>query len=157
IVLVTPVRPDGATPEAAYAAARERISQVLADIGRPAPRLTGEGRPEPDLMTSPITREAYKDIVERAKEYIRAGAIFQVVPSPRFRAPFERDPFALYRSLRRLNPSPFLFYLNFGGFQLVGSSIEILVRLRDGKITIRPIAGTRPRGATPEEDLRLEQ
>jgi len=79
------------------------------------------------------------------------------VPSHRFKAPFEAEPFALYRSLRRMNPSPFLYYLNFGGFQLVGSSPEILVRLRDGKITIRPIAGTRPRGATPEEDLALEQ
>ena len=157
IILVTPARPGEASAEAAYAAARERISQVLTDLGRPAPRLTGEGRPEPDRMTSPITREAYKDIVERAKEYIRAGDIFQVVPSHRFRTPFERDPFALYRSLRRMNPSPFLFYLNFGGFQLVGSSPEILVRLRDGKITIRPIAGTRPRGATPEQDLALEQ
>jgi anthranilate synthase component 1 len=79
------------------------------------------------------------------------------VPSHRFSAPFEASPFALYRSLRRTNPSPFLFYLNFPGFQLVGSSIEILVRLRDGKITIRPIAGTRRRGATPEEDLALER
>jgi len=80
-----------------------------------------------------------------------------VVPSHRFRQPFDRDPFALYRSLRRTNPSPFLFYLNFGDFQLAGSSPEILVRLRDGKITIRPLAGTRPRGATPTEDAALEQ
>ena len=104
-----------------------------------------------------MPREAYRDIVERCKRYIEAGDIFQVVPSHRFRAPLAASPFALYRSLRRLNPSPFLFYLNFGGFQLVGSSIEILVRMRDGKITIRPIAGTRPRGATPEEDLALEK
>jgi len=95
--------------------------------------------------------------VEKAKTYIRAGDIFQVVPSHRFRAPFAHAPFALYRSLRRSNPSPFLFFLNFGTFQLAGSSPEILVRLRDGKITIRPIAGTRPRGATPEEDRRLEE
>jgi anthranilate synthase component 1 len=79
------------------------------------------------------------------------------VPSHRFTADFDLDPFALYRSLRRLNPSPFMFYLNFGAFQLVGSSPEILVRLRDGKITIRPIAGTRPRGATPEEDAQMEK
>ncbi|MFN3377794.1 MAG: chorismate-binding protein, partial [Burkholderiaceae bacterium] len=70
--------------------------------------------------------------------------------------PFDLPPFALYRSLRRTNPSPFLFFLNLDGFNLVGSSPEILVRLRDGKITIRPIAGTRPRGATPEEDAALE-
>jgi anthranilate synthase component 1 len=96
-------------------------------------------------------------LVERAKRYIEAGDIFQVVPSHRFSSPFTESPFALYRSLRRTNPSPFLFYLNFPDFQLVGSSPEILVRLRDGKITIRPIAGTRPRGATPEEDLALEK
>jgi anthranilate synthase component 1 len=104
-----------------------------------------------------VSREDYRAVVARAKDYIGAGDIFQVVPSHRFRAPFGGDPFALYRSLRRTNPSPFLFYLNFGDFQLAGSSPEILVRLRDGKITIRPIAGTRPRGATPEEDAALEQ
>ena len=157
ILLVTPVRPGGASAEAAYEAASARLAGVLADLGRPAARLSGEGRPEPDRFTTPVSREAYREIVERAKEYIRAGDIFQVVPSHRFRAPFARDPFALYRSLRRMNPSPFLFYLEFGDFQLVGSSPEILVRLRDGKITMRPLAGTRPRGASPEQDLALEQ
>jgi anthranilate synthase component 1 len=157
IVLVTPVRPGAASAKDAYASAAARLEAVLQDLGRPTPRLTGEGQPEPDRFTTPVSREQYRDIVERAKAYIRAGDIFQVVPSHRFRAPFARDPFALYRSLRRMNPSPFLFYLNFGDFQLVGSSPEILVRLRDGKITIRPIAGTRPRGATPDEDLALER
>jgi anthranilate synthase component 1 len=103
-----------------------------------------------------VSRAAYGGLVDRAKAYIRAGDIFQVVPSHRFAAPFSLDPFALYRSLRRANPSPFLYYLDFGGFQLVGSSPEILVRLRDGKITIRPIAGTRRRGADPAEDTALE-
>jgi len=117
----------------------------------------GNTNAEPDTFTSPVSREGFCEIVERAKAYIRAGDVFQVVPSHRFRAPFAHDPFALYRSLRRTNPSPFLFYLNFGDFQLAGSSPEILVRLRDGKITIRPIAGTRPRGATPEQDLALEK
>jgi anthranilate synthase component 1 len=157
IILVTPVRPDGGSAEAAYASATARLEQVLADLGRATPRLAGSGKPEPDQFTSPVSREDYRAVVDRAKEYIRAGDIFQVVASHRFRAPFRRDPFALYRSLRRMNPSPFLFFLNFGDFQLVGSSPEILVRLRDGKITIRPIAGTRPRGATPEQDLALEQ
>lgn len=157
IVLVTPVRPNGGTAEDAWRAASERLQTVLTDLGRAAPRLAGDGKPQGDGFTTPVSREDYKAIVERAKEYIRAGDIFQVVPSHRFRSPFARDPFALYRSLRRMNPSPFLFFLNFGDFQLVGSSPEILVRLRDGKITIRPIAGTRPRGATPEEDLALEQ
>ena len=157
IVLVTPVRPDGGAAEAAYRAATARLDAVLADLRRPTPQLSGAGKPELDRFTTPVSREQYCAIVERAKEYIRAGDVFQVVPSHRFRAPFGRDPFALYRSLRRMNPSPFLFFLNFGDFQLVGSSPEILVRLRDGKITIRPIAGTRPRGATPDQDLALEQ
>jgi anthranilate synthase component 1 len=156
IILVTPVRPDTTSPEAAYEAAQARLSAVMADLKKPAPPLKGDGVPEPDAFTSPISRERYCEIVEQAKDYVRAGDVFQVVPSHRFRSPFHRDPFALYRSLRRTNPSPFLFYLNFGDFQLAGSSPEILVRLRDGKITIRPIAGTRPRGATPAEDAALE-
>jgi len=157
IILVTPVRPDGSTAKSAFAAAEARLAAVVADLRKPAPPLLANAEPEPDRFTTPVGREAYREIVEKAKEYIRAGDIFQVVPSHRFRAPFERDPFALYRSLRRTNPSPFLFFLDFGGFHLAGSSPEILVRLRDGKITIRPLAGTRPRGATPEEDRALEQ
>ncbi len=96
-------------------------------------------------------------VVERMKEYIAAGDAFQVVPSQRFSAPFALPPFALYRALRRVNPAPFLFFLDFGGFAVVGSSPEILVRLRDGTVTLRPLAGTRPRGATREEDLALER
>ena len=157
IILVTPVRPNGAAAADAYAAAQARLQAVMADLRRPTPALAGDGEPEPDAFTSPISRERYGEMVEKAKAYIRAGDVFQVVPSHRFRSPFRRDPFALYRSLRRVNPSPFLFYLNFGNFQMAGSSPEILVRLRDGKITIRPLAGTRPRGATPAEDLALEQ
>ncbi len=157
IILVTPVRPGAASAKDAYAAAQARLQAVRTDSQRPTPALRGDGVPEPDAFTSPISRERYCEIVEQAKDYIRAGDVFQVVPSHRFRSPFTRDPFALYRSLRRTNPSPFLFYLNFGDFQLAGSSPEILVRLRDGKITIRPLAGTRPRGSTPTEDLALEQ
>ena len=101
--------------------------------------------------SSPTRRHAdYLKIVERAKEYIRAGDVFQVVPSQRFRRAFTLPPFALYRALRRLNPSPFLYHLAFPGFAIVGSSPEILVRLRDGIVTIRPIAGTRKRGSTPD-------
>ena len=156
IILVTPVRPGAGSARAAYDAAIARIDAVKADLRKPAPPLKGDAQPEPDAFTTPVSRERYREIVGKAKAYVRAGDIFQVVPSHRFRAPFKRDPFALYRSLRRTNPSPFLFYLNFGDFQLAGSSPEILVRLRDGKITIRPIAGTRPRGATPAEDAALE-
>jgi anthranilate synthase component 1 len=158
IVLVTSVWPNGDPPERAYADAEARIDAVVADLARPLPPHR-ESRPaaEPASLKSPVCREAYGRLVDRAKTYIQAGDIFQVVPSHRFSTPFAESPFALYRSLRRTNPSPFLFYLNFPGFQLVGSSPEILVRLRDGKITIRPIAGTRRRGATPEEDLALEK
>lgn len=157
ILLATTVQPGPESAANAYAAAQARIEAVMRDLRKPTPPLTHAGVAEPDRFTTPVDRQTYRGIVEKAKAYIRAGDIFQVVPSHRFRAPFPHDPFALYRSLRRMNPSPFLFYLNFGGFHLAGSSPEILVRLRDGKITIRPIAGTRPRGATPEEDLRLEQ
>ena len=159
IILATTVRPSGESAEDAYAeAARTRLQAVIADLRRPLPAPEPErSRRPPTTFESPVSREAYGHLVERAKRYIEAGDIFQVVPSHRFHAAFTPAPFALYRSLRRLNPSPFLFFLNFGDFQLVGSSPEILVRLRDGKITIRPIAGTRPRGATPEEDLALEK
>ena len=108
-------------------------------------------------IQSNMTREEYFSVVARAKDYIKAGDIFQVVPSQRFRRPFSLPPFSLYRALRRLNPSPFLYHLAFPGFSIVGSSPEILVRLRDGKVTIRPIAGTRPRGLTPEKDAALAQ
>jgi anthranilate synthase component 1 len=110
--------------------------------------------PEP---TSNFSHQGYLEAVEKAKEYIRAGDIFQVVPSQRWTQEFPYPPFSLYRSLRRTNPSPFMFYFNFGGFQIVGASPEILVRVFGSEVTIRPIAGTRPRGKTPEEDKALEQ
>ncbi len=157
IILVTPVRQGSGEAKAAYAAAEARLAAVIADLRRPTPPLAGNAQPQADAFTTKVSRADYVEIVGRAKDYILAGDIFQVVPSHRLEAPFDRDPLAFYRSLRRMNPSPFLLYLNFGDFQLAGSSPEILVRLRDGKITIRPIAGTRPRGATPEEDLALEQ
>ena len=95
--------------------------------------------------------------MERARAYIAAGDVFQVVPSQRFSAPFALPPLSLYRALRRINPAPFLFFLDFGGFAIVGSSPEILVRLRDNRVTIRPLAGTRPRGATADADEALAQ
>ncbi|MBM3573509.1 MAG: anthranilate synthase component I, partial [Alphaproteobacteria bacterium] len=105
--------------------------------------------------TANTTEAEYCAMVEQAKSYIAAGDAFQIVPSLRFAVPFRLPPLALYRSLRRLNPSPFLFFLDFGGFAIVGSSPEILVRVRDGQVTIRPLAGTRRRGATPDEDKAL--
>jgi len=157
IILVTTVRPSRLRAREAFDAAAHRLTEVMADLRSPLEPPAAHPSPEPVEFTTPVSRADYHRIVDKAKDYIAAGDIFQVVPSHRFRAPFKLDAFALYRSLRRTNPSPFLFFLNFGGFQLVGSSPEILVRLRDGKITIRPIAGTRPRGATPEEDAALER
>ncbi|MBV8592752.1 MAG: chorismate-binding protein, partial [Caulobacteraceae bacterium] len=156
ILIVTPVWPDGGEAAGAYRGALARLDAVAADLARPLPaRDQARPRKAGDLR-SPVDREAYGALVARSKAYIRAGDIFQVVPSHRFAAPYPGDPFAFYRSLRRTNPSPFLYFLDFGDWQLVGSSPEILVRLRDGRITIRPIAGTRPRGATPEADRALE-
>jgi len=106
--------------------------------------------------TANMTESDYVAMVNRAKDYIRAGDIFQVVLSQRFARPFTAPPFELYRAIRRLDPSPFLFYFNFGTFAVVGSSPEILVRVRDGKVTIRPIAGTRPRGIGNRTDKELE-
>jgi len=158
IVLVTPARPvAGVSAREAYDAATARLQAVLSDLRRPLIAPTPAAGPAEVTFTTPVSREDYKGLVARAKDYIASGDIFQAVVAHRFRAAFDRDAFALYRSLRRTNPSPFLFYLEFGDHQLVGSSPEILVRLRDGKVTIRPIAGTRPRGATPEQDLALEQ
>lgn len=157
MTVVTPVWPtEGVDARAAFARAAERLNDVVEDLDRPVPHDVGNGDlsalPEPSSNTTP---EEYRAMVERAKEYIVAGDVFQVVPSQRFAVPFDLPPLALYRALRRLNPSPFLNFLNFGDFAIVGSSPEILVRLRDSTVTIRPIAGTRPRGATPEEDDRL--
>jgi anthranilate synthase component I len=147
----------GLSARAAYAQAAERVMDSLRDLDRApsAARDLGEVAPV-GAPQSNFTHEGYKAAVEKAKEYIRAGDIFQVVPSQRWAQRFELPPFALYRSLRRTNPSPFMFFFNFGGFQVVGASPEILVRLRDGEVTVRPIAGTRRRGATPDEDRALE-
>ncbi len=149
---------DGQSARAAYAQAGERVMDAVRDLERAMPAETrdlGEAA-EPAPPVSNISRGDYLEIVERAKEYIRAGDIFQVVPSQRWTQEFRLPPFALYRSLRRTNPSPFMFYFNFGGFQVVGASPEILVRVFGNEVTIRPIAGTRPRGATPEQDRALE-
>jgi len=147
----------GLSARAAYAQAAERVMDALRDLDR-APRADrdfGEVAPV-GAAQSNFTHEGYLQAVEKAKEYIRAGDIFQVVPSQRWTQRFEAPPFALYRSLRRTNPSPFMFFFNFGGFQVVGASPEILVRLREGEVTVRPIAGTRKRGTTPEEDRANE-
>ncbi|OHC54456.1 MAG: anthranilate synthase component I [Rhodobacterales bacterium RIFCSPHIGHO2_02_FULL_62_130] len=158
VTLVAPAwATSGLTARAAYAQAAERVMDALRDLDRApaAARDLGEVAVVGE-MRSNFTHDGYKAAVEKAKDYIRAGDIFQVVPSQRWAQRFELPPFALYRSLRRTNPSPFMFFFNFGGFQVIGASPEILVRLRDGEVTVRPIAGTRKRGATPEEDKALE-
>lgn len=155
LFVATPVRPqDGVSARAAYARASERLQDVVDDLdrGMAVAHEVPADLAVPKEAVSNTTREDYLAMVERAKEYIAAGDIFQVVPSQRFEIPFQLSPFALYRSLRRVNPSPYLFYLDFGGFAVVGSSPEILVQVKDSNVSIRPIAGTRPRGATPEQD-----
>ncbi len=151
IILAAPER-DG------EAATQARLDAVEAKLDEPMPPSRPNDAPvEKIQFTSNTEKSRYLEMVEKAKAYIRAGDIFQVVPSQRFSATFERSPFAFYRALRRLNPSPFMFYVNFGEFQISGSSPEILVRVRDGLVTVRPIAGTLPRGKTPEEDQSNEE
>lgn len=158
VTVVTPVWPKGGIgARAAYAQACERLGDTVADFERNLPHsrdnaVDFDELPEPE---SNMTREAFHEMVRKAREYIVAGDVFQVVLSQRFSVPFRLPPFSLYRALRRVNPSPFLFFLDFGGFSIVGSSPEILVRLRDETVTIRPIAGTRRRGATLAEDKAL--
>ncbi len=158
VTVFTPVRPrDGVDAEAAYEEACARLADIVGDFERSLPyrREPLERRQDLPQPTSNMTREAFCKMVRRGKEYIFAGDVFQVVLSQRFALPFKPPPFALYRALRRLNPSPFLFYLDLDQFSVVGSSPEILVRLRNGRVTIRPIAGTRWRGADEAEDRRL--
>lgn len=158
ITLVTPARKRaGQNATRAYEAAVSRLATVLRTLERSLKRQSPQGPVDAAEPRSNFTPDAYRAVVAKCQDYARAGDVFQVVPSQRFTAPFTLSPFALYRSLRRLNPSPFLYYLNFADFAVVGSSPEILVRKRDDTITIRPIAGTRPRGATPTEDLALEE
>ncbi len=162
-LLTTPVWPRGdIAADDAWVRAQDRLNAALADLGRPLSQPAGAAaldRAAPDAPPPPqsnTTRETYRATVERIKEYIRAGDAFQVVPSQRFSQPFAYPPMALYRALRRLNPSPFLFQMTLGDFALVGSSPELLVRLRDDTVTIRPIAGTRPRGLDVQGDTRLK-
>jgi anthranilate synthase component 1 len=159
VTIVTPVRPQpGFSAAQAYARAVDRLSSVIDALDTPLDKTAEPVELDVDVpVVSNTPRERFLEMVKAAKEYIAAGDIFQVVLSQRFEAPFTLPPFALYRALRRTNPSPFLYYLDFGGFALAGSSPEILVRVRDGEVTIRPIAGTRPRGKTPEDDRRLAE
>ena len=159
ITIVTPVRPQaGINAQAAHARAVERLSAIVDALDRPLDKSAVESHAGPLAVTprSNTSPDEFKRMVLRAKEYIVAGDIFQVVLSQRFEVPFALPPFALYRALRRVNPSPYLFFLDFGGFAVAGSSPEILVKTGGGTVTIRPVAGTRRRGSTPHEDKALE-
>jgi anthranilate synthase component 1 len=144
-------------PDRTIEAAAERIDTILGKLARTAPPAARDAN-LPEMALAPVMSGSdYEAMVLKAKDYIAAGDIFQVVLAQRFTCPFPLPPFALYRALRRVNPSPFLYFLDLPGFAVVGSSPEILVRVRDGEVTIRPIAGTRPRGGTREEDDAAEK
>ena len=159
ITVITPVRPEPSVPaKTALARATERLAAVVEDLDRALDKEQADGADGPIVVEprSNTTPAEFTAMVLKAKDYIAAGDIFQVVLSQRFEAPFALPAFALYRAIRRINPAPFLFFLDYGDFSVVGSSPEILVRARGDVVTIRPIAGTRPRGATPHEDKALE-
>jgi len=159
VIVVAPAWANsGLTARAAHAQAAERVMDAVRDLERQPKEAAydlGDAAPDAEPVSN-FTKPGYMAAVEKARDYIRAGDIFQVVPSQRWTLPFALPPFALYRSLRRTNPSPFMFFFNMGGFQVIGASPEILVRVFGGQVTVRPIAGTRPRGATPEEDRAFE-
>ena len=158
MVVVTPVRPrPGVTARQAAEAAEARLDGVIATLegplAHPGPPADALAMPEPPVSNTP--EPAFLDMVARAKDYIAAGDAFQVVLSQRYSTPFALPPFSLYRALRRINPAPFLSFLDFGAFQICCSSPEILVRVRQGVVTVRPIAGTRRRGRDAAEDAAL--
>ena len=158
ITVVTPVRPEkGVDAKTALTRAVERLSGILESLDRPLDKSLAEYDEGPlDVPPrSNTTPDEYKAMVRKAKDYIAAGDAFQIVLAQRFEAPFSLPPFSLYRALRRTNPSPYLYFLDFGGFAIAGSSPEILVKVTGDVVTIRPIAGTRPRGNTPHEDKAL--
>ncbi len=159
MTVITPVRPEtGVSAKAAQARATERLSAVVDTLEKPLAQQPPPPNFDPlQIATQSNTTPAeFEKMVLAAKEYIAAGDVFQVVLSQRFEAPFPLPPFSLYRALRRTNPAPYLYFLDFGGFAVAGSSPEILVTVREDKVTVRPIAGTRRRGVTPHEDKALE-
>jgi anthranilate synthase component 1 len=145
------------TLEEAYQEGQEKIKSIIARLQRQNPPSPVRSPFTPSPLRSNFSKEDYMKVVERAKEYIRAGDIIQVVPSQRFSTEVHCEPFDIYRALRSINPSPYLFYLKMNDMILMGSSPEVMVRLEGNQIELRPIAGTRPRGKTPEEDLRMEK
>jgi anthranilate synthase component 1 len=147
--------------EAAYESATAKIDTIIDLLGRPlvvsAGEVAGGDSVYSPTLTSNQTEKQYTDAVKKAKEYIVAGDIFQVVLSQRFKSEIDASPLDVYRALRSLNPSPYMFYMELGDLHLVGSSPELMVRVEDGEVQVRPIAGTRPRGEDSEEDIALEK
>ncbi len=141
--------------EQAYDEATRKIDAIVARLKTPLPAETRVPAVTPVVLTSNMTREQYEASVEKAKEYVRAGDIIQVVPSQRFSGRLSADPFDIYRVMRTLNPSPYMFFLRLDDTVIAGASPEVMVRKEGTRVELRPIAGTRPRGATPEEDGRL--
>ncbi len=147
--------------EKAYQTAVDKIDKLVARLNQPLqPGKQVKGAIPAVSETGPssnFSRQDYESVVNKIKEYITAGEVIQVVPSQRLAQATDAAPFDIYRALRTINPSPYMFYFDFVDFFIIGASPEILVRVEDGRVTTRPLAGTRPRGATPEEDIRLEQ
>ena len=149
---------DPSNDAARYEETTARIDEIVDRLAQPRGRPeVGDGGAPPSEMGSNMTREEYHRAVEKGREYIIAGDVIQVLPSQRLHRRTNAHPFDIYRALRGINPSPYMFYVDLDGFQLVGASPETQVRLEDGVMTVGCIAGTRPRGATPEEDLALER
>jgi len=144
--------------ERAYAAAAQTIDDVRLRLAGPVPRPALAETPREAPRFEPnMTRTRFEEIVARIVEYIRAGDAFQVVPSQRWSAPVPVEPFSIYRGLRAVNPSPYMYFLDFGDFQVAGASPEPLLTVQGRRVSTKPIAGTRPRGATPEEDRQIEK
>jgi anthranilate synthase component 1 len=157
IMLVVHV--DAKDPESLQKA-EARLDELEQQLAQPTPamppmNMNGDGISEKDFVSS-FGEQEFKDGVNKIKDYVMAGDVMQVVPSQRLSAPFDASPINLYRALRRLNPSPYMYFLDMGDFHIVGSSPEVLARLEDGEVTVRPIAGTRKRGETAEEDQAME-
>lgn len=155
IKTVFPEKSDSSTREL-YDQANERLDEMERNVFHHVGK-SGSFALDPENLRSNVSREVFEQSVKKAKEYIYEGDIFQVVLSQRFQSHFSGDKFMLYRALRMVNPSPYLFFLDFDGMALVGSSPEVLVRVQDRKAVLLPIAGTRRRGATPQEDEELER
>jgi anthranilate synthase component 1 len=157
IMLVVHV--DAKDPESLLKA-ETRLDELEKQLAQPVPELpvmnlSADGISEKDFVSS-FGEQEFKQSVDKIKDYVMAGDVMQVVPSQRLSAPFDASPINLYRALRRLNPSPYMYFLDMGDFHIVGSSPEVLARLEDGEVTVRPIAGTRKRGETAEEDQAME-